>query len=113
MNLSPSHYYPPMKEALREMLHHDGIAAKDENLLITDGCQQSFDLISKAFVRPGDSVIMENPTYPGAVAIFHGARARCLSVPMNTHAEPEKPLGLDMVAREATRGGSSGKRTRL
>jgi len=38
-------------------------------------------------------VIMENPTYPGAVAIFHGARARCLSVPMNTHAEPEKPLG--------------------
>jgi len=40
------------------------------NLLITDGCQQAFDLISKAFVRPGDSVIMENPTYPGAVAIF-------------------------------------------
>src|SRR2546429_7318486 len=37
--------YPPLKEALLEMLHRDGIAAKDENLLITDGCQQSFDLI--------------------------------------------------------------------
>src|SRR6266566_3110934 len=65
LNLGPSDGYPPLKEALLEMLHHDGIAAKDENLLITDGCQQSFDLISKAFVRPGDSVIMENPTYPG------------------------------------------------
>src|SRR6202795_1327453 len=102
LNLGPSAGYPPLKEALLEMLHHDGIAAKDENLLITDGCQQSFALISKAFVRPGDSVIMENPTYPGAVAIFHGARARCLSVPMRTHAEPGTPLGLDLEALEAT-----------
>src|SRR2546430_17342215 len=84
------------------MLHHDGIAAKDENLLITDGCQQSFDLISKAFVRPGDSVIMEKPTYPGALAIFHGGRARCLAVPMRTHAEAGTTLGLDLEEREAT-----------
>jgi len=61
------------------MLHHDGIPAKDENLLITDGCQQSFDLISKAFVRPGDSVIMENPTYPGWWQ-FPRRASRCLSV---------------------------------
>src|SRR6202045_4917342 len=97
----PAQEFFPIEELL-EMLHHDGIAAKDENLLITDGCQQSFDLISKAFVRPGDSVIMENPTYPGAVAIFHGARARCLAVPMRTQAEPGTPLGLDLEALEAT-----------
>ncbi len=102
LNLGPSDGYPPLKEALLEMLHRDGIAGKDENLLITDGCQQSFDLISKAFVRPGDSVIMENPTYPGAVAIFQGARARCLGVPMRTYAEPGTPLGLDVEALEAT-----------
>src|SRR5260370_1176957 len=102
LNLGPSDGYPPLKEALLELLHHDGIAAKDENLLITDGCQQSFDLISKSFVRPGDSVILTNPTYPRAVAIFHGARARCLSVPMNTNAEPGTPLGLDLEALEAT-----------
>src|SRR5260370_40271798 len=81
LNLGPSDGYPPLKEALLELLPHDRIADKDENLLITDGCQQSFDLISNAFMRPADSVIMENPTYPGAVAIFHGARARCRSVP--------------------------------
>src|ERR1700680_4724901 len=102
LNLGPSDGYPPLKQALLEMLHHDGIAAKDENLLITDGCQQSFDLISKAFVRPGDSVIMENPTYPGAVAIFNGARARCLGVPVHTHAEPGTSLGIDLEALEAT-----------
>jgi len=32
LNLGPSDGYPPLKEALLEMLHHDGIAAKDENL---------------------------------------------------------------------------------
>src|SRR5438552_18331974 len=47
-------------------------------------------------------VIMENPTYPGAVAIFHGARARCLSVPMRTHPEQGTTLGLDLEAWEAT-----------
>jgi len=71
-------------------------------LLITDGCQQSLDLISKSFVRPGDSVILENPTYPGAVSIFNGARARCLSVPVRTHPEPGTSLGIDVEALEAT-----------
>jgi 2-aminoadipate transaminase len=102
LSLGPSDGYAPLKEALLEVLHRDGIPAKDENLLITDGCQQSLDLISKAFVRPGDTVILENPTYPGAVAIFSGARARCLGVPVRAHAEPGTSLGLDLEALEAT-----------
>jgi DNA-binding transcriptional MocR family regulator len=101
LNLGPSDGYPPLKEVLLERLRLDGIAAKDENLLITDGCQQSLDLVSKAFVRPGDTVILENPTYPGAVAIFHGARARCLGVPVRTHPEPGTQLGVDLEALEA------------
>jgi 2-aminoadipate transaminase len=102
LDLGPSDGYAPLKEALLEMLRAEGFAAKDENLLITDGCQQALDLISKAFVRPGDTVILENPTYPGAIAIFNGSRARCLGVPMRTQAEPGMSLGLDLEALEAT-----------
>jgi 2-aminoadipate transaminase len=102
LKLGPSDGYGPLKEALLDHLRSDSIPAKDENLLITDGCQQSLDIISKAFVRPGDSVILENPTYPGAMAIFHGARARCLGVPMQTRPEPGATLGLDLEALEAT-----------
>src|SRR5579859_3482145 len=102
LNLGPSDGYAPLKEALLDFLRQEGITARDENLLITDGCQQAFDLISKAFVRPGDSVILENPTYPGAVAIFNGVRARCLGVPVQTHAEPGTSLGIDLEALEAT-----------
>src|SRR5260370_29190849 len=92
LNLGPSDGYPPLKEALLELLHHDGIAAKDENLLITDGCQQSFDLISKAFVRPGDSVIIENPTHPGRVSTFPRPRPPRPLVPTNTNPDPVTPL---------------------
>src|SRR6202166_967541 len=102
LKLGPSDGYGPLKEALLELLEHEGIPARDENLLITDGCQQSLDLIAKAFVRPGDSVILENPTYPGAVAIFNGTRARCLAVPVKTHAAPISELGVDVEAVEAT-----------
>src|SRR5258705_10940672 len=92
----------PLKEALLDLLRQDGIPAKDETLLVTDGCQQALDLIAKAFVRAGDTVVMENPTYPGASAVFHGVRARCLGVPVRTHAEPGSTLGIDPEALEAT-----------
>ena len=102
LQLGPSDGYPPLKAALLELLRRDGIAAKDENLLVTDGCQQSLDLLCKAFLRPGDAVILENPAYPGAMAIFGGARVRCLDVPVRTQAEPGGALGLDLEALEAT-----------
>ncbi len=102
LTLGSSDGYPPFKEALIEMLRRDGLAVRDEQLLVTDGCQQAFDLLCKAFVRPGDSVVLENPTYPGAVAIFNGARTRCLGVPVRTHPEPGSALGLDVEALEAT-----------
>jgi DNA-binding transcriptional MocR family regulator len=102
LKLGASDGYAPLKEELLELLRHDGIPAKDETLLVTAGCQQALDLIAKAFVRSGDTVILENPTYPGASAVFQGVRARCLGVPVHTHAEPDKALGIDLEALEAT-----------
>src|SRR5437899_3341957 len=80
LRLGPSDGYPPLKKALVALVRSEGTPAQDENLLITDGCQQSFDLLCKAFLRPGDAVLLENPAYPGAIAIFAGARVRCLRV---------------------------------
>lgn len=102
LNLGASDGFAPLKEALLDLLKQDGIPAKDENLLITAGCQQALDLIAKAFVRSGDTVILENPTYPGATAVFAGVHARCLGVPVRTHAEPGSTLGIDLEALEMT-----------
>jgi 2-aminoadipate transaminase len=102
LNVGASDGYAPLKEALIDLLRRDGFAVKDESLLITDGCQQALDLIAKAFVRSGDTVVLENPTYPGACAVFNGVHARCLGVPVRTHAEPDTPLGIDLEALEST-----------
>ena len=102
LNLGASDGYAPLKEALLDLLRRDGFSVKDDSLLITDGCQQALDLIAKAFVRSGDTVVLENPTYPGASAVFNGVHARCLGVPVRTHAEPDSPLGIDLEALEST-----------
>src|SRR5208282_5446839 len=102
LNLGASDGYAPLKAALLELLRGDGLAVKDDSLLVTDGCQQALDLIAKAFVRSGDTVVLENPTYPGASAVFSGVHARCLGVPVRTHAEPGSPLGIDLEVLEST-----------
>ncbi|HVA94096.1 MAG TPA: PLP-dependent aminotransferase family protein [Candidatus Dormibacteraeota bacterium] len=101
LQFGPSDGYPPLKQALMELLRTEGYDARAENLLITDGCQQALDLLCKAFLRPGDTVVIENPTYPGALAIFAGARVRVLGVPVRTDSGPGKTPGVDVSAVES------------
>lgn len=101
LQFGSSEGYPSLRRVLVELLRGEGQAVKEEQILITAGCQQAIDLLCKAFLRPGDSVVMENPTYPGAIAIFAGARVRCLGVPVRTDAERQGGLGVDVAALEA------------
>ena len=94
--------YTPLRKALIDLLRAEGVQAREENLLITDGCQQALDLICKVFLRPGDAVILENPTYPGTIAALRAARARCLGVPVRTEEGPGTTPGLDLDALEQT-----------
>jgi DNA-binding transcriptional MocR family regulator len=102
LQLGNSDGYGPLKRVLVELLRSEGITVREEQVLITAGCQQSIDLLCKAFLRPGDAVVMENPTYPGAIAIFAGARVRCLGVAVRTDAERQGGVGVDVGGLEAT-----------
>jgi 2-aminoadipate transaminase len=102
LQLGSSDGYPALKRELAALLQAEGIRAQENQILITAGCQQSLDLICKAFLRPGDTVVMENPTYPGAIAIFSAARVRCLGVPIETDARRLGYAGLDLGMLEAT-----------
>jgi 2-aminoadipate transaminase len=100
LQLGSTDGYPPLRDELLKMLRAEGIGLEQEQLLITDGCQQSLDLLCKAFLRPGDSVAMESPAYPGAIAIFAAARVRCLGIPVETTSERMGYAGLDVNALE-------------
>lgn len=53
-----------------------------DDLLIVSGAQQGIDIIAKAIVNVNDNVILEKPTYSGALSVFNGRRANVYEVDM-------------------------------
>ncbi|HWW51793.1 MAG TPA: PLP-dependent aminotransferase family protein [Verrucomicrobiae bacterium] len=100
LQLGSTDGYEPLKRVVLSMLRDEGLNVSSEQLLITDGCQQAIDLVCKAFLRPGDAVALENPAYPGAIAIFSGARVRTLAVAVETDRARTGHVGLDIDALE-------------
>jgi len=100
LQLGSTDGYEPLKRELIEMLREEGVNVRSEQLLVTDGCQQAIDLLCKAFLRPGDAVALENPAYPGALAIFAGARVRTLAVGVEADASRTGNVGLNIDALE-------------
>ena len=101
LQLGSTDGYEPLKRVLIEMLRGEGLNVRGEQILVTGGCQQAIDLLCKAFLRPGDSVALENPAYPGAIAIFSGARIRMLAVGVETDARRVGHAGLDLDSLES------------
>ncbi len=100
LQLGSTDGYEPLKRELLDLFRSEGLNVRGEQLLITDGCQQAIDLVCKAFLRPGDSVALENPGYPGAIAILAGARVRALAVGVETDPARTGHVGLDVDALE-------------
>jgi GntR family transcriptional regulator/MocR family aminotransferase len=72
--------HPPLRAAIARALGARGIACGPESVLVTDGAQQAFDLIARAFVDPGDAVAIEQPGWFGAALAFRAAGADLLGV---------------------------------
>jgi 2-aminoadipate transaminase len=74
--------YGPLQEYLVSQMALSGIRTSSDELVITTGCQQSLNLISQVLVGAGDEVVIETPTYPGAISVFCGSGGRHISVPV-------------------------------
>jgi len=77
--------YAPLRQTLATMhCQKSTTPTTTDNILILSGSQQGIYLISKIFLQPGDCVIVESPTYIGAIQVFHNAGVRILTLPSNT-----------------------------
>ncbi len=72
-----------LRVAMQAYLQKRGVSTLPENLLVTSGSQQGIDLVARTFVGPGDVVVLEAPTYPGAIDIFRGRGVTILTVPVD------------------------------
>jgi 2-aminoadipate transaminase len=75
--------YEPLRELIAANMAASGIVARPENVLITSGSQQALDLIGKLLINRGDRVLVEAPTYFGALQAFDVYGAQYVSVPVD------------------------------
>ena len=78
LQYGPTHGFTPLVDVLIEMLTKRGIGASHETTLVTTGSQQGLDLVARTLLDPGDVVLLELPSYTGAIAAFR-KRERCWS----------------------------------
>ncbi|MEL7609903.1 MAG: PLP-dependent aminotransferase family protein [Bacillota bacterium] len=84
LQYGPTEGYLPLREAyLKHIVRPRGIQAELENALITTGSMQALDLTLKVLLDPGDRVLVESPTFLGALQAFAIAQAKCVPVPMD------------------------------
>ena len=100
-------YRPLVEHLLAHTLKARGIDTRFEDIIITSGSQQGLDLVGRVLIDPGDPVIVELPTYSGAIAAFHNLQATLIGVPQD--AEGIEISGLDRVASDLARRGRPAK----
>ncbi|HHY90045.1 MAG TPA: PLP-dependent aminotransferase family protein, partial [Clostridiales bacterium] len=72
--------YYPLRKSLANYLAEYDIDTNPDHIQIISGAQQGIDIISKAFVEYNDTVLVESPTYTGAIATFQSRGAKIVPV---------------------------------
>lgn len=73
--------YLPLREMIARHTARYGIEVTSDNILITSGSQQALDLLGKIFINPGDRILVESPTYVGALQAWNAYGAEFIPVP--------------------------------
>jgi 2-aminoadipate transaminase len=84
LQYGPTDGFAATKAAIRGVMAAEGMEPDLEDIIVTTGGQQAIDLITKTLVDPGDPVICEAPTYPGAVPVFSSYEADTHQVEMDS-----------------------------
>ncbi|HEY2767528.1 MAG TPA: PLP-dependent aminotransferase family protein [Solirubrobacteraceae bacterium] len=89
-------------ECIVQVMAEEGTAVGTEEMIVTTGGQQVIDLVCKALIDPGDTIVAEAPTYPGAVPTFGAYQADVVQIDMDGEGMPidELEVVLDRLASE-------------
>ncbi|AFQ45475.1 PLP-dependent aminotransferase family protein [Desulfosporosinus meridiei] len=84
--------YLPLRQEIAAQMGMKGIMTEAENILLTNGSQQGLDLLAKLFINPGDVVLLQNPSYLGAIQSFQSYQANFMTIPTNKAGIDENAL---------------------
>jgi 2-aminoadipate transaminase len=105
LQYGPTEGLPETKDCIAEVMQAEGMRADPEDIVVTTGGQQVIDLVVKTLVDPGDVVVAEAPTYPGAVPTFYSYQADVVQIEMDSDGMRIDLLEetLDRLEREGRR----------
>ncbi len=94
--------YLPLRELIAQRMIHRGVSVTPGEIMVTNGSQQGIDLIARLFIYPGDTIIVEGPTYIGAMQAFDAYEAKYLVAPVDEQGIDVERLA-DLLARSHAR----------
>ncbi len=80
LQYGPTEGFRETVDCIVEVMGAEGMLPDPEDVIVTTGGQQAIDLLCKALVDPGDAVICEAPTYPGAIPVFCSYEAETIQI---------------------------------
>ena len=98
LQYGPTEGAEDVKECIATVMAAEGMHVETDELLVTTGGQQVIDLVCKTLIDPGDVVVAEAPTYPGAVPVFVSYQADVVQIEMD-----EQGMRVDVLEAELER----------
>jgi 2-aminoadipate transaminase len=101
--------YEPLKEFISEwMAPRMGRKVSSDEMLVTTGSQQVMDLLGAVLLNPGDAVVVEEPTYPGATHVLRNRQASFVTVPCDKDG-----MRVDLLPEKLDRAAAEGKKVKF
>jgi 2-aminoadipate transaminase len=104
LQYGPTEGLDEAKACIVEVMAAEGMDVEPDDLLVTTGGQQVIDLVCKTLLDPGDVVIAEAPTYPGAVPVFCSYQADVVQIEMDAEG-----MRIDVLEAELDRLDAEGR----
>ena len=104
LQYGPTEGHTGALDCIVEVMAAEGMAVDSDELIVTTGGQQVIDLVCKTLLDPGDVVVAEAPTYPGAVPVFCSYQADVVQIEMDEHG-----LRVDLLEQALDRLAAEGR----
>lgn len=107
LQYGPTRGYAPLVEAIQGIQQERGVGTTASQIVVTTGSQQGLYLVARALFDPGDVVLVELPSYTGAITAFRGFGADLVGVKQDADG-----INLEDLDRTAARVRGEGKRVK-
>ncbi len=108
LQYGPTEGFERTKRVIGEVMAAEGMHPDPDDIIVTTGGQQALDLVAKTLIDPGDVIVAEGPTYPGAVPVFCSYEADTRQIPID-----DDGMRIDALQEELDRLEGEGRRPKF